>query len=231
MLIGFDIEIAKPVEGNDWSAQRPLGISCAALAFEDGNTVQYWGGKARGEYWPQMDRVEVVELVNKLMYLHGGGDIIVTHNGLGFDFDILAEESGLLEECRLLARQHYDPAFQLLCQRGFMVKLEKAGQGMLGIGKSEGMDGATAPKAWRAGRYKEVLEYVTQDARLTVDLAVAIRERQQLRWISSKGTLAAETFPRLLTVEECLELPLPDTSWMRDPWKREKFTRWLHDPV
>ena len=30
-----------------------------------------------------------------------------------------------------------------------------------------------------------------------------------------------------LTVEEALRLPLPDTSWMDEPWPREKFTGWM----
>jgi hypothetical protein len=30
-----------------------------------------------------------------------------------------------------------------------------------------------------------------------------------------------------LTVSEALGLPLPDTSWMSDPWPRERFTGWM----
>jgi hypothetical protein len=30
-----------------------------------------------------------------------------------------------------------------------------------------------------------------------------------------------------LTVREALELPLPNTSWMDEPWPRERFTGWL----
>jgi hypothetical protein len=30
-----------------------------------------------------------------------------------------------------------------------------------------------------------------------------------------------------LTVEAAGKLPLPDTSWMDEPWAREKFTGWM----
>ena len=30
-----------------------------------------------------------------------------------------------------------------------------------------------------------------------------------------------------LTAEEALELPPPNTSWMDEPWPRERFTGWM----
>jgi hypothetical protein len=43
---------------------------------------------------------------------------IVTWNGTGFDFDILAEESGMLAECKGLAVNHVDMMFHVLCRLG-----------------------------------------------------------------------------------------------------------------
>ena len=41
--LAFDIEIAKPlVGGDDWKAQRPLGISCAATLRSDQEEPTLW---------------------------------------------------------------------------------------------------------------------------------------------------------------------------------------------
>jgi hypothetical protein len=34
-----------------------------------------------------------------------------------------------------------------------------------------------------------------------------------------------------LTVEECLALPVPDTSWMTEPRPREAYYSWINDLV
>jgi hypothetical protein len=53
-------------------------------------------------------------------------------------------------------------------------------------------------------------------------------------WPTKKGTIGkwTPTFKegRMLTVRECLELPLPDVSWMDEPWPREKFYGWTQCP-
>jgi hypothetical protein len=61
-------------------------------------------------------------------------------------------------------------------------------------------------------------------------LAVATRAEAEgaLRWRTKRGTIARHELPSgWLTVEQALALPLPDTSWMNDPWPRSKFTAWL----
>lgn len=50
--------------------------------------------------------------------------------GVGFDLDILAEESGLLEHCRDLAVSHVDMMFHILCRLGYGVGLDAAARGM-----------------------------------------------------------------------------------------------------
>ena len=48
------------------------------------------------------------------------------------------------------------------------------------------------------------------------------------RWVARSGKVRQMELPRgWLTVGEALELPLPDTSWMDEPWPREKFTGWM----
>jgi hypothetical protein len=39
------------------------------------------------------------------------------------------------------------------------------------------------------------------------------------------------TDTRLLTVQQCLQLAEPDTSWMTKPWPRSKFAGWLQPGI
>ena len=43
-LASFDIEIATPIPKNckEWETLDPLGISCAAFAFNDNSNIEIW---------------------------------------------------------------------------------------------------------------------------------------------------------------------------------------------
>ena len=48
------------------------------------------------------------------------------------------------------------------------------------------------------------------------------------RWVARSGKLRSMTLPeRWLTAEAAGRLPEADTSWMDDPWSRERFTAWM----
>ena len=224
--LAFDIETAKLPEG-DWRSCRPLGISCAATLPGDGREPTLWYGGDRARPADRMSREEAAALVRYLSEKVEHGYTIVTWNGLGFDLDILAEESGLLETCRTLALAHVDMMFHVLCKLGYGVSLDAAARGMGVDGKPEGMNGAVAPVLWAEGKQEEVLRYVAQDVRTTLDLARACEGCGELRWVARSGRLRRVTLREgWLTVEEALLLPLPDTSWMAEPWPRERFTGW-----
>ena len=95
-------------------------------------------------------------------------------------------------------------------------------------GKPEGMTGAKAPDLWAEGRREEVLRYVGQDVKTTLDVATALRvpRRPSLDCKSGKPRTMRLSVG-WLTVSEALELPLPYTAWMDEPWKREEFTGWM----
>ena len=81
---------------------------------------------------------------------------------------------------------------------------------------------------WAEGRPEDVLQYVARDARATLELATACEALGALRWVARSGKLRTMALPEgWLTVEAALELPLPDTSWMDEPWSRERFTGWM----
>ena len=175
-----------------------------------------------------MNQSEAALLVEHLAAAVDSGYTILTWNGLGFDFDILAEESDRYDLCRELAWDHMDMMFHIFCLKGYPLGLDTAAKGMGLTGKTPGMSGDKAPLYWSQGRRKEVLEYVAQDVQTTLLLAQAVEERHQLRWTSRSGKQQImPVHAGWLTVRQALDLPAPDNSWMSNPWPRSKFTGWL----
>jgi hypothetical protein len=228
--LAFDIEIAQMMpEGEDnWKAHRPLGISCAATLTTEGSPRLWHGKTASGAIGDRMTMAEAREMAAYLRDMTAEGCTILTWNGLGFDFDILAEESGEMDVCKELAWNHVDMMFHIFCLKGYGLALNKAALGMGLAGKTPGMKGDLAPVIWAQGRKQEVLDYVAQDVRTTLELALAIERRRELRWTSESGKPQALPISGgLLRVREAVALPKPDTSWMRTPWQRSKFTGWM----
>ena len=230
--LAFDIETAKVTpDESKLKDHRPLGISCAALAWvEDGNieTMAFSGKNGMSLPSPQMSKEECVAFVDTLYAAaKGKGFTLLAHNGLGFDFDILAEESGMHDTCAELALHSVDTCLLVHCLKGFPVGLEAIVKGMGLSGKTEGMSGALAPPMWAEGRCDEVLEYVQQDARATLRVALEIEKRKGLMWIAKSGRCNSLPIPKLLTAAEALQLPEPDTSWMTEPIPRSRFTGWI----
>lgn len=229
--LAFDIETAKilPEDDMDLHFHRPLGISCAAVR-ESGKTdpITFYSTDEDGSPLSQMRVADLSKLIDYLMDRRKAGYTIVTHNGLGFDFDVLAEESGRIEDCRKLALSHIDMMFHIFCEKGFGVGLNAAAKA-IGKSKTEGISGSLAPRLWKKGEHQEVLDYVSQDCLLTLDVATRSEQEGSFRWITQKGKTAFLNLSTgWLTVEKAMKLPLPDTSWMDSPWPRSKFTDWLN---
>jgi hypothetical protein len=230
-FLGFDIETAKHWRGDfsAWRRHRPLGISCAATVAGDSGETRLWHGKnPDGTPAAKMAETDLTDLVQYLVTMSREDYSIVTWNGLQFDFDVLAEESTMWEPCRELAGGHVDMMFQVLCQLGHVLSLDAAAKGMKLSGKIDGMSGMLAPEMWGRGEHEQVLKYVEQDARCTRELAEAAESSGRLRWISQRGGTRDMPLPNgWLTVEQAMQLPKPDTSWMKNPIKRESLTKWL----
>lgn len=228
--LAFDIEITRimPPGSQDWAIFRPLGISCAATLPNDEAARFWYGQEGSAGFAPQMSLEETQELVRYLQDQVESGYQIVTWNGLGFDFDILAEESGMHQVCSSLAVDHIDMMFHIFCLKGYPLGLDKAAKGMGLSGKPPGLTGEMAPRLWAEGRFQEVLDYLRQDVHTILDLAYLVDINRQIRWLSNSGRpqfLALSS--GWLRVEEASKLPLPDSSWMTNPWPRSKFTGWL----
>lgn len=231
--MSFDIETAKilPEKFGDLHAHRPLGITCAATWCTDENSPElFYTETASGSPSPKMSFQDLGKLVNHLKSKTEAGYTILTHNGLGFDFDILAEESTQSGACRQLARQHVDMMFHFFCGKGFAISLNAAAQA-IGTSKLAQMDGSKAPRLWSERQYEVVLDYIAQDCELTLKVAESSQKEGQINWITRRGSFSSFPIPEgWLTVEKARQLPLPDTSWMDDPWPRSKFTNWLDAP-
>jgi hypothetical protein len=229
--LAFDIETAKDIPGEDfiWRPHRPLGIACAATLASDTDQTVLWHGKTPdGSPAAQMSREDAQELVHYLVQMASEGYTILTWNGLGFDFDILAEESSNPAACKECALGHVDMMFHAFCSLGYPIGLEKAAQGMGLPGKPAGMSGDKAPRLWAQGQFKTVLEYVAQDVRVALQIAQAGEQRHSLQWTTRKGTRSSMPLKNgWLSVEKALRLPAPDTSWMSAPIPRSDFTAWL----
>ena len=228
--LAFDIETAKllPENVTDLFAHRPLGITCAAAVDADGQHETRWHGKDAGGFAAQMSREDAAALVHDLARFVDDGYTLLTWNGLGFDFNILAEESGLQAECARLALAHVDMMFHVVCSKGFPLGLEKVAQGMGLPGKSPGMSGSKAPAMWANGQQQEVLDYCVADCRATAAIAGAAETRGGIEWITMKGRRSTMTLPEgWLPADQAMKLPLPDTSWMSTPLPRESFTSWI----
>ena len=92
---------------------------------------------------------------------------------------IVAEESGQLDDCRELAMGHVDMMYHFFCGKGFPIKLNAAAKA-IGVSKPENVDGSVAPQLWKDGDCQTVLDYVAQDCRLTLDVALASEQAKRL---------------------------------------------------
>jgi hypothetical protein len=230
-FLAFDLETAKVQSPHprDWKQQRPLGISCAATYCDEVTAPVLWFGRKRRKcVAPQMTAAEARELVNYLRQHVAMGYTIVTWNGIGFDFDILAEESGLHKQCKSLALGHVDMMFHMLCHLGFGVSLNAAARGMRLTKSCQTRQGALIPRLWAGGRYEEVFSHVGQDVRTTFALATKCCERGYVRWITRWGT---GRMMRLLggwqTAGTAQQMPKPIQFRDKRRWSRDGLTAWM----
>ena len=230
--IAFDIETVKPFpKGERWQEHRPLGIACAAAVSRSMDKPRVWHSSGdEGTIATQMSKEDLRGLVRDLAGAVERGYTILTWNGTGFDFDILAEESEMLAQCRSLARSHVDMMFHLFCAKGHPLALRTACIGNGTTAKTEEMDGAQAVQMWHEGARQKVIDYCGQDVQATLELAIATEKVGGLRWTSRAGYSQRLPLPQgWKSVDDALLFPEPDTSWMDSPISRSDFTAWLND--
>lgn len=260
-IAAFDLEIAKvlPEDETDWQAHRPLGVSCAAYYATDGNYTVYprpYIDEDTGELddlvltddesGAKLHNPAVRDFVERLQGYADQGYTIVTVNGVGFDFQILAEESGMWSECANLALSHHcDFMLMSVCKLGWRTGLDAFAIGadveskLKSVTLKDGsvlheMNGARAPELWAAGEYEAVLAYLRRDVIATLEVARVALAHGALGWFSSTGRFWEIDLPRmelsskyrLPTVAEMLRWRRPNTSWMTDPPDPMEIAHW-----
>lgn len=232
----FDLETTKIIPENATNIKQymPLGISCAALAYSDREDVAVWQGV------PQLEKAACQEIVRTLLGVIHSGYTLLTWNGCGFDFAVLAVESGLIEECSYLALEHVDLMLLVTFTKGHFLGLDKAlaGAGLGGKVKtvrlSDGtalteMSGAKVPFLWARGEYQAVLGYLRADVVQLLALAKILDIYGRIEWTSNSGNRQSVSVKGLVPVKACFEFPEPDVSWMNNPPSREGFVDWIPD--
>ena len=228
--LAFDLEVATelPDDSTKWDDYRPFGIACAATLASDEREPKFWVGQTATDQPAELMTVdECRDLVSHLESAVSDGYATVTWNGLEFDFDVLAEESDELDRCKRLALAHLDMMFHVVCMLGHPVGLQPAAQAWRLPGKPDGVDGREVPGMWLRGEQEPVLSYVAQDVRTTLDIATKCADARSFRWIARSGKKRTASLPDgWLPVNQANALPEPDTSWMKNPIDRRRFSDW-----
>jgi hypothetical protein len=118
--------------------------------------------------------------------------------------------------------------FQFFNQCGFPVSLAAVGSAM-GIKEKKLMHGSDAPVRWQEGHYQEVMDYVLMDSRITNEVVFAITQRKEVCWVTTKKSIKNVPMPRIKTVDEVINEPMADQSWMNAPIPKSRFYRWFPD--
>lgn len=226
----FDTELAwtpalDTFAGGDIWTCRPFNISVAATYCEPDKALDLWYGGTVDDPAQEMNGYTVFQMFEHIQERQADGMDIFTWNG-NFDFRLL---SNLLPFNRTevvgVFLKSFDPMFQMFMQRGFPVSANAAAKGF-GL-PLKPMLGGDAPRLWRDGCHQQVMDYVTYDVTTLAQIVKGIQVEHGLRWVKKTGGIGFEPFERLLTVEQCLNMPDPDNSWMDKPLKKEDFILWL----
>jgi hypothetical protein len=233
----FDLEthIKLPdEEGFDENVFNDIHISCAAVAYSNKVLIDTWHD------YPYISKIDCGVLVTDLLSIMDKGYTIVTWNGTGFDFKLLAYQSGLFKECQYIAENHIDMMLYVTFTKGWYLGLDKALEGAGFDGKLkkvtlsngdiiENMKGEQAPELWRNKEFDAVLDYLFIDVKEPLYLIDDIMESKKIEWTSNSGKRQRVFIDELLLVKDCFNIPEPDTSWMTNPPTRLQFIDWFPD--
>jgi hypothetical protein len=228
----FDLEILREMKPDEAVDYSKLGISCAAIRRSDKTEPDFFYNHSG------MVREDANKLVDTLVDLTKQGFTIVTWNGCGFDFQVLAHESGRFDDCSKLVLEHVDLMLIVTFTKGHYLGLDKACRGAGLEGKKHevalkngriitDMGGAQAPALWAAGEHDAVLTYLAEDVNQLLYLTQKVEETKTISWLSGSGKYQSIFIGDLATVRMCFSIREPNTSWMSNPPKRLDFVSWF----
>lgn len=242
-ILAFDLETAKILEDtSEIDPEQNLGISCLAYARMESDGAYEepqhdYGRMPDGSPAPRMSKDEALEALLFLAKRQAKGDLIVTWNGM-FDFHVLGIESGDPSLAAFICWRHVDMMLAFHAVKGYFLGLKAASRA---CGSHKGVDGiqdgALAPVMWAEGRYTEVLNYVKQDAKATLDVAAHLMRNRGFHWLSNSGKMQTFTMPmnapsiRYMTVYDVARWPQPDQSWMSKRTTRKEILHWMNEAL
>jgi hypothetical protein len=232
-LLSFDIEISdifELAEYEDIDKYAPFHISVAATAILNGEERLWYSEEVDGRPALNLNRDRARELLSYLEEMQERGFMVCAWNGLSFDLRWIGHNAEDMPRAARIALKSYDPMFQFFNLAGFPVALAKVAQAM-GVSQEKLMNGADAPKEWRAGNCQKVMEYCLGDCQMTNLTIQAISQARRVQWVTARGTLSAKPLPRLKTVAEVIDEPGPDQSWMKTPIAKSRFYAWLREAM
>jgi hypothetical protein len=230
-LLSFDIEISDVFalgKHEDIEKYAPFHISVAATAIHDGEERVWYSKDDEGRPTMNLTQQRAHELLEYLDEMQHMGFMVCAWNGLNFDLKWIGHQADNMSLAARIALKSFDPMFQFFNQAGFPVGLGKVAEGM-GIPQEKLMDGADAPNQWRAGKYQEIMDYCLGDCQMTNLIVSSIQKTRQIRWVTARGSISSKPMPRLKSVEEVIQDPEPDQSWLDTPMPKSKFYKWIEE--
>jgi hypothetical protein len=228
-LLSFDIEISDIFElkpGEDLNKYAPFHISVASTAIYEGEERIWYSVDDCNNPLLNMSKPIANDLLRYIKAMQDEGFTVCAWNGLGFDIRWIGYNAENMELASKIAYKMWDPMFQFFNQRGFPVSLAAVAKAM-GIKQSKLMNGADAPKEWNAGNYQKVMDYVLGDSQITNLIIKEIIKRKEIAWVTQRGEIRTEPILRPQTIEQILQSPQPDQSWMKTKIERKDFYKWF----
>lgn len=232
-LLSFDIEISDVFTlgpGEDMERYAPFHISVAATAIPGGDELHWLSLDEAGVPALNLTPGRAHELLEYLEQKLDEGFALCAWNGLHFDMQWIGHHANDRALAARIAMKIYDPMFQFFNDHGYPVGLASVAEG-LGISQTKLMNGADAPKEWRAGHYERVKDYVLGDCQMTNQIVQAIRDTGRIDWVNRTGELKSKPMRPLKRVEDVIASPDPDQSWMDRPLPKAGFHRWVDEAL
>ena len=82
-----------------------------------------------------------------------------------------------------------------------------------------------------AGNNQKVMDYCLGDCQMTNLIVLAIQKVRKTRWVTGRGSISSRPMLRFKTVEEVIQDPESDRSWMDTPMRKLKFYEWIQDAI
>ncbi len=230
-LLSFDIEISDVFElrkYEDMDKYAPFHISVAATAIHNGEE-RVWYSEKGDRPALNLTQQRAHELLEYLEEMQQKGFMVCAWNGLSFDLKWIGHQANDMTLAARIALKSYDPMFQFFNQAGFPVSL--ANVAAMSITQQKLMDGADAPKEWRAGNHQKVMDYCLGDCQMTNLIVLAIQKAKETRWVTGRGSIGSKPMPHFKQVGEVIRDPEPDQSWMDTPMPKLKFYEWIQEAI